>query len=319
MTLITLEQVRQAQTVIMPHLHRTPMLTAQTLGAMTDTHLFFKAELFQKAGSFKPRGALNKLYHLTAAERARGVIAISAGNHAAGLAYAASVMGVQATIVMPEAAVRSKVEATRGYGATAILHGTGKDLMPKARELQQAHDLVFAPPFDDPLVIAGQGTIGLEILEDVPAPDVVLVPVGGGGLIAGVASVIKALHPQTRVIGVEPVGAAKMVASLQQGKAVALDQTHTIADGLAAPFAGEHTYAHVRQWVDEVVLVSDEEVITAMLLIMERSKLFVEPSGAAGFAALLHNKITVPSGATVVCVLSGGNIDRERLRMILCG
>jgi threonine dehydratase len=319
MTLITLEQVRQSQTVIMPHLHRTPMLTAHNLGAMTDTHLYFKAELFQRAGSFKPRGALNKLHRLTAAERARGVIAISAGNHAAGLAYAASVMGVQATIVMPEAAVRSKVEATRGYGATAILHGTGKDLMPKARELQQAHDLVFAPPFDDPHVIAGQGTVGLEILEDVPAPDVVLVPVGGGGLIAGVASVIKALHPQTRVIGVEPVGAAKMHSSLQQGKAVALDQTHTIADGLAAPFAGEHTFAHVRQFVDEMVLVTDEEITTAMLLIMERSKLFVEPSGAAGFAALLHNKITVQPGATVVCVLSGGNIDRERLRMILCG
>jgi threonine dehydratase len=153
----------------------------------------------------------------------------------------------------------------------------------------------------------------------VPAPDVVIVPVGGGGLIAGIATVIKELHPQAQVIGVEPIGAAKMHGSLQQGHALTLDTTHTIADGLAAPFAGEHTFVHVRQYVDDVVLVSDEEIITAMLLIMERSKLFVEPSGAAGFAALLHEKIRVQPGATVVCVLSGGNIDRDRLRMILCG
>ncbi len=317
MTLITLHDIEQAQPVIAPYLHRTPILTASALGAMINCRLLFKAELFQKAGSFKPRGALNKLNSLTAEERQRGVIAISAGNHAAGLAYAASVMNIRATIVMPEAAVASKVQATRGYGATAVLHGSGKDLMPKARELQAAHNLTFCHPFDDPLVIAGQGTVGLEISQDVAAPDVVMVPIGGGGLIAGVATAIKAHYPRTRVIGVEPEGAAKMLPSLQQGTPVTLEATHTIADGLAAPFAGAHTLEHVQRFVDEVVLVSDAEITEAMLLIMERCKLMVEPSGAAGFAALLFNRITVAPGSTVVCILSGGNVDRQRLKTIL--
>jgi threonine dehydratase len=242
---------------------------------------------------------------------------MSAGNHAAGLAYAASVMGVQATIVMPEAAVKTKVEATRGYGATAVLHGGAKDLLPKARELQEQYQLTFVHPFDDPLVIAGQGTVGLEILEDVPAPDMVIVPVGGGGLISGIATVIKAKQPSTRVIGVEPTGAAAMIASLQQNKPVALEHINTVADGLAAPFAGTHALEHVQRSVDEVVLVTDEEIIEAMLIIMERSKLFVEPAAAAGFAALLHHKINVAPGSTVVCVLSGGNIDRTRLKTLL--
>lgn len=317
MTLITLQDSQQAGQIIMPYLHRTPMLSSMMLGEMTHTNLYFKAELFQKTGSFKPRGALNKLHSLSPEEKARGVIAMSAGNHAAGLAYAASVMGVKATIVMPEAAVKAKVEATRGYGATAVLHGTTKDLLPKARELQEQHHLTFVHPFDDPLVIAGQGTVGLEILDDVPAPDVVIVPVGGGGLIAGVATVIKALSPSTRVIGVEPTGAAAIHASLQQNKPVSLEYISTVADGLAAPFAGTHTLEHVQRYVDEVVLVTDEEIIEAMLLIMERCKLFVETAGAAGFAALLHHKINPKPGSTVVCVLSGGNIDRGRLKQLL--
>ncbi len=293
------------------------MLSSTMLSEMTGMKLFFKAELFQKTGSFKPRGALNKLHSLSPEEKARGVIAMSAGNHAAGLAYAASVMGVQATIVMPEAAVKAKVEATRGYGATAVLHGTTKDLLPRARELQEQYNFTFVHPFDDPLVIAGQGTVGLEILEDVPAPDVVIVPVGGGGLIAGVATVIKAQSPSTRVIGVEPTGAAAMHASLQQNKPVSLEYISTVADGLAAPFAGTHTLEHVQRHVAEIVLVTDEEIIEAMLLIMERCKLFVETAGAAGFAALLHQKINPKPGSTVICVLSGGNIDRARLKQLL--
>ncbi len=260
---------------------------------------------------------MNKLNSLTAEEKANGVVSTSAGNFAAGLAYAAAAMGIKATIVMPEAAVKGKVAATRAYGATAILHGVGKDLVPKAKELAEQQKLTFLHPYDDPLVIAGTGTIGLEIIEDVPAPDVVFVPVGGGGLIAGIATAIKTLSPSTRVIGVEPTGAVKMFTSLQQHKPMSLEKSNTIADGLAAPTAGVHPLEHVEKYVDEVVLVTDDEIKEAMLLIMERSKLFVEPSGAAGFAALLYNKVNVPAGSTVVCVLSGGNIDREKLKAIL--
>jgi len=312
-----MDDIKQARQVINGRVHRTPMLTASLLGERTGVKLLFKAELFQKTGSFKPRGAINKLNSLSDDEKANGVVSMSAGNFAAGLAYAASAMGVKATIVMPEAAVKGKVAATRAYGATAILHGVGKDLVPKAMELAEQQHLTFVHPFDDPMIIAGTGTIGLEIIEDVPAPDVVFVPVGGGGLIAGIAAAIKMLSPSTRVIGVEPSGAVKMLTSLQQHKALSAEKLNTIADGLAAPFAGVHTLEHVEKYVDEVVLVSDDEIKEAMLLIMERSKLFVEPSGAAGFAGLLYNKVNVPAGSTVVCVLSGGNIDRDKLKTIL--
>lgn len=317
MTLITIDDIRKAQQVIAGTLHRTPMVSATLLGEMLDVKLLFKAELFQKSGSYKPRGAMNKLHSLSDAEKAQGVVSMSAGNFAAGLAYAASTMGVQATIVMPEAATKSKVAATRAYGATAILHGTGKDLVPKVQELAAQQHLTVLHPFDDPMVIAGTGTVGVEILEDVPAPDYVIVPIGGGGLIAGVATAIKTLHPHTKVIGVEPTGAVKMLTSLQAHQALAAETLNTIADGLAAPFAGKHTLEHVEKYVDEVVLVTDDDIKEAMLLIMERSKLFVEPSGAAGFAALLSHAVSVPAGSTVVCILSGGNIDREKLKAIL--
>lgn len=316
-SLVGLNEILAARRVIVDYLHRTPLIGSASLGKRIGAELYFKAELFQKTGSFKPRGALNKLKNLTEAEKKRGVITISAGNHAQGLAYAASLLGIEATVVMPQSAVKSKVEATRGYGASVILHGTGKDLMPKCLELQEERGLIFVPPFDDLHIIAGQGTVGLEILEDVPSPDIVVVPVGGGGLISGVASVLKASNPAMKIIGVEPIGADAMWQSLQQNRVVHLDKADTIADGLAAPFAGEYTLAHVKQYVDEMVLVSDEEIIEALQLILERCKLLPEPSAAAGFAALLSKKFAIPRGAQVVCVLSGGNIDRSRLKEIL--
>lgn len=311
------DDILKAKSVIAGYVHRTPMISSTILGRRIGAELYFKAELFQKTGSFKPRGALNKLKNLTEVEKARGVITISAGNHAQGLAYAASLMGIKATVVMPQAAVKSKVEATEGYGASVILHGSGKDLMSKCLELQEERGLIFVPPFDDLLIIAGQGTVGLEILEDVPTPDVVVVPVGGGGLISGVATVLKAANPAMKIIGVEPIGAAAMSQSLQQNSVVHLDTADTIADGLAAPFAGEYTLAHVKRYVDEVVLVSDTEIMEALRLILERCKLLPEPSGAAGFAALLSKKIAIPQGAQVVCILSGGNIDSSRLKEVL--
>jgi threonine dehydratase len=316
-SLVGLNEILEARRVITGHVHRTPMIGSTTLGRRIGAELYLKAELFQKTGSFKPRGALNKLKNLTEAEKARGVITISAGNHAQGLAYAATLLGIEATVVMPQTAVKSKVEATKGYGASVILHGSVKDLMSKCLELQEERGLTFVHPFDDLLIIAGQGTVGLEILEDVPTPDVVVVPVGGGGLISGVATVLKASNPAMKIIGVEPIGAAAMSQSLQQNTVVHLDKADTIADGLAAPFAGEYTLAHVKHYVDEVVLVSDEEMIEALRLIVERCKLLPEPSGAAGFAALLSKKIAISQGAQVVCVLSGGNIDRSHLKEIL--
>jgi len=294
------------------------MISSKTLGQRVGVNLHFKAEVFQKTGSFKPRGALNKLHNLTVEEKERGIITISAGNHAQGLAYAASLLGIKTTVVMPQTAVKSKIQATKGYGAEVILHGTGKDLMVKCRELMQERDLTLVHPFDDPFIIAGQGTLGLEILEDVSTPpDVVIVPVGGGGLISGVATALKSTDPTIKVVGVEPMVAAAMTQSLQQNSVVSLDKIDTIADGLAAPFAGEYTLAHVKKYVDELVLVSDEEIITALRLILERCKILTEPAGAAGFAALLFEKVTVPKGAQVVCVLSGGNIDRNHLKEIL--
>src|SRR5262245_48269095 len=241
--LVGLEQLRAAQQVIAGRLHRTPMFTASSLGKLVGVDLYLKAELFQKTGSFKSRGALNKLESLSNAERARGVITISAGNHAQGVAFAAGLLGVRATVVMPEAAVRSKVEATRGYGAEVVQHGAHKDLLPKMLEIQEERGLTYLPPFDDPYVIAGQGTVGLELLEDVPGPELVVVPVGGGGLISGVATAVKTLQPAARVIGVEPVGAPGMTESLRQNTPAHLDHTDTIADGLAAPFVGVRNLA----------------------------------------------------------------------------
>jgi threonine dehydratase len=313
---VQLSDILKAQQVVVDKIHRTPIISSKTLGNKIGANIHFKAEVFQKTGSFKPRGALNKLYNLTGGERNRGVVSFSAGNHAQGLAYAASQLGIQATVVMPQAAIKSKVNATKGYGAEVILHGTGRDLLAKCLELQQTNGMTSVHPFDDPLIIAGQGTVGLEILEDIPVPDMVVVPVGGGGLISGIATAIKSQNPAVKIIGVEPIGAAAMFQSLQQKTVVHLDNIETIADGLAAPFAGNYTMTHVQQYVDEIVLVSDEEIIEALYLILERCKILTEPAGAAGFAALLFKKVTIPKGGHVVCVLSGGNIERSLLQRL---
>ncbi len=316
--LVGLEQIRAARERIAPYVHHTPLMSATVLGERVDARLVLKAELFQKTGSFKPRGALNKLMNLSDEERSRGVISISAGNHAQGVAYAAGILGIAATVVMPAAAVRSKAEATRDYGAEVVLHGAMTELLAKAQAIQAERGLTFVAPFDDPYVIAGQGTVGLELMEDAPeALDAVIVSIGGGGLISGVAAAVKGISPRTRVIGVEPEGAAVMTKSLRAGAAQS-DTPHTIADGLAAPFAGVLNYAHVKAFVDDVVLVSDEEIVAAMRLLMERAKLLPEPAGAAAYAALLAGKVTgLPPGARVAVVVSGGNLDLARLNELL--
>ncbi len=313
--MIALEDIEAARRVIAGRLHRTPVMGSTYLGGLVGATLVFKLEMFQKTGSFKPRGVLNNMHHLTPEERGRGVISLSAGNHAQALAYAASASGITSTIVMPASAVQSKVDATKAYGGEVVL--TDGDLMETMLSVQRERGLTLVHPFDHPMTIAGTGTLGLEVMEDVPDVDVVVVGIGGGGLISGVAAAVKSKRPQAKVIGVEPEGAPGMTLSLQQGSPAHLDSLDTVADGLAAPFVGEHNLAHVQEYVDDVVLVTDDEIVSAMGLILERCKVVAEPAASSTLAALLSGKVRVAKGSTVVCVLSGGNIDAERLAALL--
>ncbi len=314
----TIDDIRAAAVRIAPHLHHTPLLGSHSLSELTGYKLSFKCENLQKTGSFKPRGAVNRIATLDPEAADRGIITISAGNHAQGVAYAAARLGIKAVVVMPETAVASKVEATRSYGAECILHGDVHSAFEKLQEVQQDRGLTLVHPFDDPMLIAGQGTVGLELLEKDGAPfDAVVVGVGGGGLIAGVATALSSLAPETRVFGVEPEGAATMTLALAAGSVVRLDDLNTIADGLAPPFVGELNLAVVEHLVESVVRVTDIEIRYAMALLLERMKLLVEPAGAAALAALMNGKIPVERGTRVAVILSGGNVDVQRLAELL--
>ena len=314
--MIELADVLAARDRIAGRVHRTPLLSARSLGEPAGVRLHLKAELLQKTGSFKVRGVLNKLLGMDPAERSRGLVSLSAGNHAAALAWGATAVGTRAAIVMPATAVPSKIDATRAYGGEVVL--TEGNLLDACLSLQRDRGLTLVHPFDDPAVIAGAGTTGLEILEDLPDVELVLVPVGGGGLVSGIAAAIKGRRPEARVVGVEPTGADVVYRSLQAGKPLRLEgKPQTVADGLAAPFAGEHTQAQIGRDVDEIVLVEDDTILRALRLIMERAKLVPEPAGAAGVAALLAGAVKVESGALVACVVSGGNVDPGLLRRIL--
>lgn len=314
-SLVQKNDILRAREVIAGRVHRTPMMGSSYLGGQVGVELRFKLELFQKTGSFKPRGVLNKLHHLSPDDKQKGVITISAGNHAQALAWGSAQSGIHSTVVMPAGSLRSKIEATQGYGGEVIL--TQDDLLQTCLTIQNERDLTLVHPFDDLMIIAGQGTVGFEILEDVPNVDAVFVGVGGGGLISGIAAALKAMKPKVKIIGVEPEGASAMTQSLESGEPVHLDRVDTVADGLAAPFAGEITLAHVQAYVDEMVVLSDQQIVDAMALILERCKVVAEPAAASTLAALLSGNVTLPQGSTVVCVLSGGNIDSERLKALL--
>ena len=311
--MVTLEDIRTARERIAGGVHRTPLASATSLGDLVGTRVYLKAECLQKTGSFKVRGVLNALGSMDPDERGRGLVSISAGNHAAALAWGAACTGTHATIVMPERASPAKIEATKAYGGDVDL--TDGPLLERCHELQASRGLTLVHPFDDPLVVAGQGTLGLEVLEDLPEVETVIVPIGGGGLIAGVATAIKEERPDVRIVGVEPVGANVVSRSLAAGRPVTMDDMHTIADGLAAPFCGTIPFKQIGHYVDVVVRVDDEAIARAVCLILERAKLVTEPAGAAAFAALLAGAVE-PRG-TVVCVLSGGNVDASVLRTIL--
>ena len=293
------------------------MLPAHSLGGLAGCDLLLKAENLQRAGSFKVRGAANKIAALTPEQKATGVIAASAGNHAQGVALAAGNLGIPCTIVMPSGASLPKVEATRGYGATVLLQGDDFDQAQKhARHLMRENGATFIPAFDDPAIIAGQGTIGLEMLEQAEDLDAVIVPVGGGGLISGIGLAIKETRPGVKVIGVQAEAATALVDSYKANRRLTVRGKATVADGIAVGTPGRLTLPLVRQYVDELVVVEEAEITQAMMLVLERGKLLVEGAGAVGLAAVLGGKVQI-AGKKVAVVLSGGNVDAHLIaRMV---
>jgi len=317
MHLPTLADIYAAKIRIAPHLWHTPLFPSGALSQMTGTNLRFKGEHLQRTGSFKSRGALNAALQLDAQTRARGVVTFSAGNHGQGLAFAARLAGIKCTVFMPKTAVPSKIDAIRGYGADARFGDTIQDAIAGMQHFADETGALFISPFAAPEIITGQGTLALEILEDFPEVEQIIVPIGGGGLIAGVALAVKSIKPDVRIVGVEPEGAPTLYQSLRAGKPMTLDSVQTVADGLAAPWTSPLPFAIIQRYVDDVVIVTDDEILTAMRLIMGRCKQVAEPSGSAALAALLTNKAAVPHGAHTVAILSGGNVDLQRLKGML--
>lgn len=306
--MLTLDRVCLAKQVLSKVVRETDIIRSNNI--KEDTNLYLKTENLQVTGSFKVRGSYFKISQLTEEEKAKGVIACSAGNHAQGVAMAATKNGIKSIICLPDEAPISKIEATKRYGAeVCLVKGVYDDAYQKAVELKEEHGYTFIHPFNDIDVIAGQGTIGIEILEQLPDADVVVVPIGGGGLIAGVAYAIKQLKPDCRVYGVQAAGAPSMQKSLNDGKIKTLKKVQTIADGIAVKTPGDVTYELVKEYVDGVVTVSDDEIAYAILTLMEQQKLIAEGAGAVPVAAVMADKIPDIKGKNVCCLVSGGNID----------
>ncbi|WP_049927966.1 threonine ammonia-lyase [Halopiger goleimassiliensis] len=297
---------------------RTPLEYSHTYSSMTGADVHLKLETFQRTGSFKIRGATNRIATLSEEQKAAGVVTASAGNHAQGVALAATRAGVDAKIVMPEYAPIAKVKATRSYGAEVVLSGTDyNEAAERAHEIEREEGRTYVHAFDDEMVMAGQGTLGLEILEDCPEVETVVVPIGGGGLISGVATAIKEQRPDVRVIGVQADGASSAAKSLEKGQRITLDGVDTIADGIATRSVGEHTFDHIEEYVDEVVTVSDPEIAVTITYLLERSKTVVEGAGAVPLAALLFETFDYDEDETIVPLLSGGNIDLNTLTNVV--
>jgi threonine dehydratase len=309
------EVFEAAYEFVRPHTYRTPLLTSRLLSERTGFDVRLKAEMFQRTGSYKIRGPLNKFAHLSEEEKRRGVICSSAGNHAQGVALAAAIYGIHAVVVMAENATPSKVAATKAYGAEVVQYGTIWDeANEKAKELVAERGYTYIHPFDDLQLIAGQGTLGLEIVQDWPEVDVVVVPIGGGGLISGVAMAVKAYKPTAKIVGVESSGAPAMKESVAAGRLVTLDRVDCAIDGLKVKRVGEQTFEIVRRYVDDLVALPDEQIFDAMLWIMSHVKVVVEGAAAAPVAALLHGLVRAPAGSKVACVLSGGNVNLDQLK-----
>ncbi|QLH80849.1 threonine ammonia-lyase [Halosimplex pelagicum] len=316
--MIELADVLDARERVAATARHTPLDYSHTFSSMTGADVHLKLETFQRTGSFKIRGATNKIATLSDEEQAAGVVTASAGNHAQGVALAATRIGVDSKIVMPEHAPVSKVEATRSYGAEVVLHGADYDeAAEKAHEIERAEGRVYVHAFDDPMVMAGQGTIGLEVLEDLPEVETLVVPIGGGGLISGIATAVKAKNPDARVVGVQAEGASSVADSLQKGEVVERDSVDTIADGIATRKVGSQTFEVIRERVDEVVTVSDAETAVALTTLLERGKTLVEGAGAVPLAALLEGKFDYDDDEVIVPCLCGGNIDLNVLTTVI--
>ncbi len=313
--MVTLDKIYHAAYVLKNVARRTDLIEAAAL--KSEAHLYLKTENLQLTGSFKLRGAYYKISQLSEEQRKAGIIACSAGNHAQGVALAASRMGIRSVVCMPDGAPISKVEATKAFGAEVrLVKGAYDDAYATACELQKQTGATFIHPFNDPEVIAGQGTIGLEILDQLPDVEAIVVPVGGGGLISGVAFAVKSLNPKVKVYGVQAENAASMARSLSSGEACTLDTVNTFADGIAVKHPGDLTFDMCRQYVDEVVTVSEDEIASAILALMEKQKVVAEGAGAVSVAAALSGKLPV-AGKKTVCLVSGGNIDVNILSRVI--
>jgi threonine dehydratase len=311
---LTLRDFEAARARIAKHIKRTPLLTSRQLSERTGYDVRLKAEMFQRVGSYKIRGPLNKFALMPEEQKRRGVVCSSAGNHAQGVALAAQIHGIRAVVCMAANATPAKIAATRGYGAEVVLHGSIWDeANEKAKELVRTEGLTYVHPFDDEQLIAGQGTLGLEVVQDWPELDAIVVPIGGGGLISGVSMAVKSHRPAVRVIGVESSDGPAMQRSVEAGSLQTID-CHTVIDGLRVRRAGEINFSVVRRFVDEIVALPDRDIFDAMIWVMERCKLVVEGAAAAPVAALLHGLIALPPGSKVAVVLSGGNVNLDQLR-----
>jgi threonine dehydratase len=314
MVTLTTKDFEDARARIAPYIKRTPLLTSRQLNELTGYDIRLKAEMFQRVGSYKIRGPLNKFAQMPEEQKRRGVVCSSAGNHAQGVALAAKIHGIRAVVCMAENATPAKIAATKGYGAEVVLHGMIWDeANEKAKELVRDQGLTYVHPFDDEQLIAGQGTLGLEIVQDWPEVDAVVVPIGGGGLISGVSMAVKSHNPNARVIGVESSDGPAMKVSVEAGRLETID-CRTIIDGLRVRRVGEINLSVVQRFVDEIVALPDRDIFDAVVWIMERCKLVAEGAAAAPVAALLHGLIKLPAGSRVAVVLSGGNVNLDQLR-----
>lgn len=316
--MVTLQDVQQARSLLSKVAVRTPLVLCRI---SDDRQIHVKPENLQPIGSFKLRGAYNKISSLAQEQRARGVVAHSSGNHAQGVAFAARALGVKATIVMPGTAPKVKLDATRALGAEVVLVGpASEDRIKKAEELEKEQGLVAVPPYNDEKIIAGQGTIGLEILDDLPEVELVLIPIGGGGMISGVATVIKELNPKAKVVGVEPEFAADAQASLRSGKIQSVSAesaARTAADGLRSQSIGEINFEHIRKYVDDIVTVTEEDIRRAMHRLLFSARILAEPSGAVATAAAMFHAEELPSASKTVAVVTGGNVEPQLFSDIL--
>lgn len=309
--MINLSNILQANKNIENKINKTPLVKSPYF---ENNNIYYKPEILQKTNSFKIRGVLNKLHSLSATEKEKGLIAFSAGSHALSLAFVASQEKIPVTVVLPKATSQYKIKQIASFGANIIL---AENIKKKCQELKQKNNLTLIHPFDDPYIIAGQGTIGLEIMGELPLVDTVVVPIGGGGLIAGIAIALKSLKPQIKIIGVEPTGSCSMFNSIKFNKIEYISKSHSIADCLLSPSPGKITFNYVKKFVDEIILVSDEQIVESLKNIWHTSQLKTEPSGAISLAPILCNKMNIPNNSNIVCILSGANISKKNIKKMV--